>query len=175
MPKIKTTVSLPKLPKIPNAKRNPPGWNSTEARLVSKGLPGAEKFKQPEPAGDPPDWWTGTRPEWAIYWAFLRLKMQPGADFIYQWAIPSSTASGYAYFDFYVPDTGTIIEIQGDFWHYGQGTRKIENDVLRIAAAARHGQTMIHIDERDALRSPLFYLEEALRGIDHSRLAGKVI
>ncbi|WP_040669000.1 hypothetical protein, partial [Nitrolancea hollandica] len=141
MPKS-TKISLPKLPKMPSARRNPPGWNLTEIHIQNKGLRGAEKFKRPEPAGDPPSWWvsrhpTGSRPEWAVYWGLMKQGLQVDLDFFYVPKFRTSVGtSGFSQIDFSVPNYGIAIEVQGTFWHYGQGTKKVGRDLLRATIFA---------------------------------------
>jgi hypothetical protein len=117
-----------------------------------------------QPFPDPPDTWTGTLPEWAIYWAHTALGRKPFQDFQYiyynifgeQW-------------DFYEFSEHIAIEVQGLYWHYEFQKNQVVNDQLRRIRAQSIGITLIAIDEDMALADPIFYLREALAERDHSR------
>jgi hypothetical protein len=158
---------IPRLPQIP---RNPRGWGTTQVRIRARGIPGSNKFDQPEPAGDPPAWFKGTRPEWAIYWGLMQNGLQPEEDFVYLAKMPGYAESYYSTLDFLISDFHIGIEVQGEFWHYGQGSDKIAQDTLKRAFYAGLGLTIIGIDAQDALRAPKFYAAEALKGEDHSKM-----
>lgn len=163
---------MPKLPTIPRAAR---GYGLHDVTVKARGLKGASTFPKQEPAGDPPNWWkqqypSGTRPEWAVYWAFLTLKMVPGIDFIYQAKMPGIGSSYFSTLDFLVRDIRIGIEVQGTFWHLKQGTKKIETDRMRRVLYAGLGVKIIFIDEPDCLANPRYFVQEALRGVDHSKL-----
>ena len=61
--------------------------------------------------------------------------------------------------------------MQGEFWHYSQGSDKQIADQLRAALLEQGGLEVIFIDEADALRDPQFYVKEALAHRDHSALS----
>lgn len=161
------SVSLPTLTYIP---RNPPGWNTTEVSVRSRGLPGVtNNLQKPEPAGDPPQDWTGTRPEWAVWWALIRKGLKPGQDFFYESLLAGVSASYYSQIDFLIPKFFVGIEVQGTYWHYGQGRKKMAHDLIRLRLFAEQGIKVIFIDEKDALSDPEHYVDQALKGIDESQ------
>jgi hypothetical protein len=164
---LKSTVPLRRLTPVPKA---PPGWNLTEVAAFSRTFPGAFRYEPQEPAGDPPVDWPGTRPEWAIYWAAKRLGFEENVTFFYLMRTWSVGKDYFSQLDFFFPEYRIGIEIQGTFWHYGQGTEKIAHDEMRRALYAQLDITVIFIDEDDALADPIYYLKEALAGRDHSRL-----
>lgn len=171
--KISTNIALPqvKIPRVLTGSRNPPGWGATEINLRAAGASGAASPRKPEPAGDPPPGWTGTRPEWAMRWGLEKNGLVPGEDFLYRPQLTTGwTSSGEAEVDFLVPGNSIAIEIQGRFWHYGQGTRKIINDIMRVSQFALMGLKIIFVDEPDALSDPIYYAKEALEGNDHSHV-----
>lgn len=159
-------ASIPKLPGVPRA---PAGYGLGDISLRNRGLPGAAKLKTMEPAGDPPDWWVGTRPEWAVKWALEKLGYEEGMDWMYRFNLGGIGSSYFSQFDFVVFDFYTAIEVQGEFWHYAQGSEKIANDEMRRVLAATHGFTLIFVDEDDVLERPEFLVREALAGEDHSK------
>jgi hypothetical protein len=162
---LKPSVPLRRLTRVP---KNPPGWNLTEVATFARAIEGAFRFETGEPAGDPPADWPGTRPEWAVYWALKQLGLEEGIDFFY---LQSTWSVGRDYFsqlDFFLPAYRVGIEIQGEFWHYGQGSEKVEQDQLRRALYAGLDITVVFIDEPDALADPVFYVKEAIAGRDHS-------
>lgn len=128
---------------------------------------------QEDQAGEPPDWFTGTRPEWRVYWALLRLGKVPGRDFIYQARqLGGRQDRGGQVLDFEMLDPpGLALNVSGLFWHYGRGSAKLAEDALERAALASLGYTVIILDEDDLARSPVYYVSEALRGVDHSRIS----
>jgi very-short-patch-repair endonuclease len=160
-----------KLPRVATMTRNPPGWGSTEINLRSRGIRGMGNLKKPEPAGEPPAQWTGTRPEWAIYWGFMTNGMEEGKDFTFRATVPGAGAGYYSQVDFLAPDYNIAIEVQGRFWHLGQGSRKVITDIMRVNIFAQQGIQVIFIDENHALEDPRYYVQEALKGVDHSHVA----
>lgn len=161
------SVTLPTLSYIP---RNPPGWNNTEINIRSRGLPGVTAdLKQPEPAGEPPPEWFGTKPEWAVNWALMRKGLKMGQDYFFNSLLAGVGSTYYSQLDFLIPDFKVGIEVQGTYWHYGQGRQKVAHDLRRLRLFAEQNIDIIFIDEKDALEDPEWYVEEALMGRDHSQ------
>ncbi len=71
--------------------------------------------------------------------------------------------------DFYLPNYSLIISVLGEYFHYG--LQRTASDVLQALGMNSQGISTIFIDESDALKNPRYYIQEALRGIDHSKLA----
>jgi hypothetical protein len=61
------------------------------------------------------------------------------------------------------------VNVQGIHWHYEVGSGTIARDQLQRLQLANRGIQLIWIDEDDALRDPVYYLEQARMYIDHSR------
>lgn len=118
------------------------------------------------PFPEPPGTFTGTRPEWAVYWAHGVLGRKEFIDFDYIFY----SAWGEQW-DFFEYEQEIAIEIQGLFWHYEFQSGQKQNDQLRRIRAESFGITLIAIDEDHALADPVFYLREALAMRDHSRSA----
>ena len=76
---------------------------------------------------------------------------------------------GGAIIDFYLPSLGMAINVQSTYWHYNR-PENLLNDKLQRAALEGAGLVVIYIDEEDALSNPFYYVDEALRGIDQSRV-----
>jgi hypothetical protein len=111
-----------------------------------------------------------TLPEWYIYWALTnRLHKKDGEDFRYRGETQFAQGlSGQTQLDFEMLDgSGIAIEVQGNFFHYEQGSAKLIQDQVRAQDLAPF-VTVIDIDEDDALRDPEYYTREALAGHDHS-------
>lgn len=111
-----------------------------------------------------------TLPEWYVYWALtVRLKKVQGVDFSYRSETSYNQGlSGSTQLDFEMQDgSGIALEIQGDFYHYQQGTAKIVQDRVRAGDLSNHWH-VIFLDEDDVLRDPEYYVREALQGNDHS-------
>lgn len=166
----KTKVTLPsvKMPTVAKGTRNPKGWAATEVSIRGRGWFGAGALKRKEPAGNPPVEWTGTRPEWAIYWALGSIGLDPNSDFTYAARLPGVGTSYYSTVDFLMHDYDIGIEVQGSYWHMGQGSERIFHDELRAVLFASQGMKVIFIDEQDCLDDPIFFTKEALEGVDHS-------
>jgi very-short-patch-repair endonuclease len=136
-----------------------------------KGISGTPVLKV-YPWPPPPDWTlahpVGTEPEWAIYWAHNQLGLFEGIDFTYQDGIFGHSTLA-ASLDFLEYDPPLAIEVQGEFAHYKLGASKLVADLDRRLLLESLGFPVIFIDEPDAERDPVFYLTEALKGIDHSK------
>lgn len=159
------TLKLPSVPKAPR------GWSTLDITIRGRGQSGANRLALQEPAGDPPPSWTGTRPEWAVYWALNTLGFVEGQDFQYTANLSGVETSYYSTVDFYLPNLHIGIEVQGSFWHYGLGSDKVYSDVLRKSLFAEQGVDVVFVDEPMALADPVFYVREALQGNDHSELS----
>ncbi len=122
--------------------------------------------KEPPPYGQPPVEWPGSLAEWAVCWA---LEIQ-NIEYVYQAnLIGGRTTTGGTVADFYVPGYNLIIRVMGVYWHYEQGPLAINEDQLIKETLRTKGYVVVDIDEDDALAEPLYYVQEALKGIDHSR------
>lgn len=175
----RTKIKIPnvKIPRIASGTRNPPGWGSLYLQTTTaqgKGI--TEDWKPENPAGEKPDWWTGTQPEWSVFWGLQKNGLKEGLDFVVQARLPGVGSGYYSQVDFLIPDYFIGIEVQGKYWHYGQGSQKIMTDMFRAAAFQGQGYTIIFIDEEDANQDPAYFVKEALEGNDHShvRNTGKV-
>jgi len=73
--------------------------------------------------------------------------------------------------DFLIFVPSIIISVLGEYWHYA--LNRTASDILQALGVQSIGIRTIFIDESDALKNPRYYIEEALRGIDHSRLANR--
>lgn len=139
------------------------------------GISAQPAIPRPYPMPIPPDFLqnhpAATEPEWAIYWAHGQLGLVEGLDFIYQDSVFKFTTSS-ASIDFVELDPTLVIEIQGTFSHYKLGSAKLVADQDRRAILESEGFPVVFIDEDDAERNPVFYLTDALRGIDHSKGVG---
>lgn len=129
------------------------------------------KTKKAETAyTEPPHWWTGSKPEWIVYEALLKLGMK--GQFIYQSPqLGGRLEKGGAVIDFYFPDIGLGINIQSFYYHYASTTQRM-NEQMQRAQLEGYGITMIYIDEGDVLRNPIYFVSEALAGRDHSKFGG---
>lgn len=166
----KLNIKLPQQ-RIPSGSRSPRGWGKITQGIRARGATQlAGSMQRQEPAGDPPDDWTGTRPEWAIQWGLMKNGLTDGLDFTYLARLPGVGSSYYSTVDFLVESYNIAIEVQGKYWHYGQGSDKIMKDLFRVAAYQGQGIKVIFIDEPDALSDPVYFVREALEGNDHSHV-----
>ena len=119
-----------------------------------------------------PETWSGSTPEWAIYWALRTMGLKPDVDFVYQSAqMGGRMEKGGAVIDFLFfnpPNLG--INVQSIYFHYTGQQRRGQIQRAQLEAI---GIRMIFIDEADALRDPKYYVAEALMFRDHSLMAGR--
>ena len=119
----------------------------------------------------PPASWTGSKPEWAVYSALVQLGYEPGRDFTYQASVLGGRLEyGGAVLDFVIPSLSLAINVQSIYYHYEDITAR-RRDALARTAVEGLGIRLIYIDEEDALANPVYYVEQAIMGIDHSRMA----
>lgn len=113
-----------------------------------------------------PEFWLGTIPEYLVYQALTRL----GVEFDYQSRqMGGRQERGGAVLDFYIPDYNLGINVASIYWHYGR-PEQVANDQLQREALEAQGIRIIYIDEADVLRNAFWYVQEALKGIDHSQM-----
>jgi len=110
--------------------------------------------------------WVGTAPEYYVYWALTKLKV----NFEYQSDVIGGRAErGGAVLDFYLPDYSLGINVQSVYWHYARPNQRI-NDAINRLQVEGTGIILIYIDEENAESNPIYYVQEAIKGIDHSRM-----
>lgn len=120
--------------------------------------------------GPQPAWWPGSDLEWMVYWALtVPLKKKEGEDFTYQAGrFGGRTELGGVALDFLMIDGSHIgMDIQGEHWHYGKA-EQLADAVIRRERCRQIGINLIFIDGQDVSRNVLYYVKEALNGVDHS-------
>ena len=67
--------------------------------------------------------------------------------------------------------TASQFSVLGEFWHHRRGSIVRQNDIQNRDRYEqyRRGWRMIFIDEEHALKKPIYYVREALNGIEHSK------
>jgi len=116
---------------------------------------------------EPPADFPGTRPEWAVWWALTKL----GYDFDYQSSqMGGRQERGGAILDFYLPEYNLGINIQSLYWHYGR-PEGLRNDRLQREMMESMGIRITYIDEEDAIANPIYFVKEAIKGNDFSRMS----
>lgn len=164
----KPTPLRAKRAKLPDIKTAP---------IFSRGpkhlQPGLAKAKRQDfPSEEPPNGLVATKPEWYAYWALTRLGKIADVDFSFQSSLMGGRLQlGGVVLDFLMynpPDLG--INIQGIRWHYGMGGDRKAHDAMARMQIEGLGIKLVYIDEDHILANPVYYVEEALRGIDHSRM-----
>jgi hypothetical protein len=163
-------ISLPRRPHLPRVERKAifsRAWNG----LVDAIKP-AEIITGPPPQPETGPFAVGiaTKPEWYVNWGLTRLGKKNGVDFNYRGEVELiASLATQAQLDFTMLDGSQIaIEVQGLHWHYELGFNKIAMDAVRRTELIAAGWHVIQIDEDDALRNPVYYVQEALAGRDHS-------
>jgi hypothetical protein len=123
-------------------------------------------------ATPPPATWSGSKPEWAVYEALTELGYVAGRDFSYQSPIAGGRLEyGGAVLDFVISVLGIAINVQSIYYHYADPYIHRRDEMVRTMVEGM-GLKLIYIDEEAALANALFYVKEALMGIDHSRMTG---
>ena len=121
---------------------------------------------------DMPAAWEGSEPEWRCYASLIELGKIPEEDFIYQSSMMGGRMDkGGSVIDFLFrnpPDLG--INVQGNYYHYGMGVETATRDILGRIQLASQGIILKFIDEDHLEDNPIYYVREALRYRDHSRL-----
>ena len=121
-----------------------------------------------------PEGWEGSVPEYLTYQTLEKVGKVPGEDFTYQSPLLGGriTKGGVVIdFDFTNPPD-LAINVQGVYFHYQFGVETGARDRMARAQLAGEGKQLIFIDEDDLLEDPDYYVMEALRYRDHSRLGG---
>ncbi len=104
-----------------------------------------------------------TRPELAVYNALTKL----GIEFEFQSKmLGGREVKGGLIADFYLPSHSLVISVVGLYWHLQSDTKA--RDILQRIALESEGIRTIYIDEDDANKNATWYVQEAMRGVDHS-------
>ena len=121
-----------------------------------------------------PQGWTGSVPEWLTYESLQKAGKIPGQDFTYQSPLLGGRIQKGGViidFDFNNPPD-LAINVQGVYFHYQFGVETSARDRMARAQLAGEGKQLIFIDEDDLYNDTDYYVLEALRYKDHSRLGG---
>ena len=119
-----------------------------------------------------PQGWTGSVPEWLTYESLQKAGKVPGQDFTYQSPLLGGRIQKGGViidFDFNNPPD-LAINVQGVYFHYQFGVETSARDRMARAQLAGEGKQLIFIDEDDLYNDTDYYVLEALRYRDHSRL-----
>jgi len=119
-----------------------------------------------------PSWWEGSGPEWIAFAVLDQLGKVVDTDFTYQSPLMGGRLDkGGAIVDFVFKDPPDLaINVQGNYYHYGMGVETTTRDILGRIQLAAQGIILIFIDENQLEENPVYYVREALRYRDHSRL-----
>ena len=121
-----------------------------------------------------PQGWTGSVPEWLTYESLQKAGKVPGQDFTYQSPLLGGRIQkGGVVIDFDFSNPPDLaINVQGVYFHYQFGVETSARDKMARAQLAGEGKQLIFIDEDDLYNDTDYYVLEALRYRDHSRLGG---
>tara|TARA_X000001388_G_C2172113_1_gene100246 strand:+ start:160 stop:558 length:399 start_codon:yes stop_codon:yes gene_type:complete len=121
-----------------------------------------------------PQGWTGSVPEWLTYESLQKAGKIPGQDFTYQSPLLGGRIQkGGVVIDFDFSNPPDLaINVQGVYFHYQFGVETSARDKMARAQLAGEGKQLIFIDEDDLYNDTDYYVLEALRYRDHSRLGG---
>ena len=121
-----------------------------------------------------PQGWTGSVPEWLTYESLQKAGKIPGQDFTYQSPLLGGRIQKGGViidFDFNNPPD-LAINVQGVYFHYQFGVETSARDRMARAQLAGEGKQLIFIDEDDLYNDTDYYVLEALRYREPSRLGG---
>lgn len=171
---------LPKLPKPPKPSRpftvKPVLPKISKPPVIGKGPRStiAAQVTQWDNLPALPPGFVGTYPEFLVYWALTKLGYQPDLDFTFQSSqLGVRWEAGAAVVDFLISNRTPplVIRVQGMYWHYEQGTDKQALDLIQKQELELHGLEVVDVDEDDIVRNPIYYVQQALAGIDLSQAA----
>jgi very-short-patch-repair endonuclease len=120
-------------------------------------------------ADDMPPGWNGTDLEFMVNQSLINHGLQQNVNFQYQSSLLGGHNLGGIVADFIIFDPAIVINIQGDIWHYGMGQERIQSDIIQRALLEAMGYSVVFIDEKDIYDNVDYYVEEALKGHDHSK------
>lgn len=111
-------------------------------------------------------------PERLVLEQLDRLGLVEGVDYSFQSSrLGGRVEKGGLVIDFLFTNPPDLaISILGVFWHYEQGGQVQGRDLIMREVMAGQGVTVIFIDEDDLNDDAAFYVREALRFVDHSRM-----
>lgn len=162
------TTRPPLATKIPGVKASP-GWGVNSASGKSYGIkPQQRSTKTPQPAGDPPPDWPGSRDQWAVYWALTGLGYHDGTDFSFKLRLDPYVAKRYGSIDFLVWKDFVAIQTSSPHWQDQSNPHQELTDAWKRALVAGYGMRLIWVNEEDILGQPIYFTREALAGRDHS-------
>ena len=123
---------------------------------------------------EPPQGWTGSKPEWAFYASLLQLGYEPDEDFSYQSPLMGGRLDkGGAIIDFmFYNPPDLAVNVQGVYYHYELGAETKARDIFARESLAGQGITLIFVDEDDLEQDPMGITRDALNFRDKSRLGG---
>ena len=111
-------------------------------------------------------------PERLVLEQLDRLGLVEGVDYSFQSSrLGGRVEKGGLVIDFLFTNPPDLaISILGVFWHYEQSGQVQGRDLIMREVMAGQGVTVIFIDEDDLNDDAAFYVREALRFVDHSRM-----
>ncbi len=120
-----------------------------------------------------PDSFLGSLPEFIVFQTLVRIGHIPDVTFTFQSPLSGGRLErGGVIIDFlFIDPPDLAINVQGVFFHYEQGVTVRARDEMARVHLASLGIDLIFIDEDDVNEDPFFYVREALRRVDHSRMS----
>jgi len=109
-----------------------------------------------------PQWWSGTKPEWRVFETLLSMGKVPGRDFTYD-------KNTEAVFNFISPPD-LAVNVVGMMHSYESGTDGDSVGMLSKQQLLGRGAHLIFIENADLQQDADYYVNEALRYRDHSRM-----
>lgn len=157
---------LPKLPGLAGPRQ------ASRLPRIDPALPRIGEEERNRPWLSPPGWWEGSIPEWSIFWAHDHVEREVGVyqeDWFFQ-----TPLFGDIWRIGFVPDFIELPSLVTIDINEEEVSRDIERLRASILSSLREPFVHVIIDAEDATANPVFYLEEALQGVSHSRF-GRLI
>lgn len=111
-----------------------------------------------------------TEPEILVFQALIDLGKVSNLDFTFQSSILGGRLDrGGLILDFVIPPD-IVISVLGEYFHYRLRGGSAFEDLAARELLAQEGTFLIFIDETDIIRDAVYYVSEALRYRDHSRM-----
>lgn len=123
-----------------------------------------------------PDDFTGSKPEWIVYQALINLGYVEGVDFIFQQPFGGGReVGGGAVIDFYFPFEQLALNVNSTYYHYVKVRNRLQDAMVETQLATSWGVKMVYIDEEHLYQNAEFYVSEALKGKDYSKMSRGVV
>jgi len=115
-----------------------------------------------------PESWGGSSGEYLVMKALYELGYS--GRFNYQYPLfGGRTARGGTVVDFYIPELNLALMVQSLYFHWSK-IEQLTNDRIIRSELEGAGIRVVFLDEEDIANDAVYYVKDAINGIDHSLL-----